>query len=108
VKNAFESTYACLGITCEDVGGLIVAGSEYEAGAEPCAAASGAATASEEEDTPVGLIVGLIVLVVATLLACGVAAFCWTQKMKYQRLVEGVKGGKSMDAPPSTVGAIIA
>jgi hypothetical protein len=36
VKDAFESTYACLGITCADVGGLIVTGTEYYPGAGPC------------------------------------------------------------------------
>merc|ERR1719236_184885 len=29
VKDAFESTYDCLGITCNDVGGLILSGMEY-------------------------------------------------------------------------------
>jgi uncharacterized protein (DUF305 family)/plastocyanin len=36
VKDAFESTYECLGITCQDVGGLIVSGRVYHEGAEPC------------------------------------------------------------------------
>merc|ERR1719217_504655 len=35
VKSAFEKTYACLGITCADVGGIIVSGTEYYEGAEP-------------------------------------------------------------------------
>jgi len=35
VKKAFESTYKCLGITCEDVGGLWNANSYFD-GAEPC------------------------------------------------------------------------
>merc|ERR1719191_2308533 len=36
VKDAFESTYTCLGITCGDIGGLIMSGMEYYAGAETC------------------------------------------------------------------------
>merc|ERR1711977_506103 len=36
VKDAFESTYDCLGITCNDVGGLILSGMEYYEGAETC------------------------------------------------------------------------
>merc|ERR1719395_477423 len=32
VKEAFESTYACLGITCEDVGGLSISDTEYYEG----------------------------------------------------------------------------
>jgi len=35
VKNAFESTYDCLGITCEHVGGYMKDG-QYYAGAESC------------------------------------------------------------------------
>jgi len=38
VKQAFESTYTCLGITCAQVGGLIVTGTTYHTGAEPCGA----------------------------------------------------------------------
>ena len=37
VKTAFERNYNCLGITCEDVGGLVnLATGEYWPGAEPC------------------------------------------------------------------------
>jgi len=39
VKEAFEATYECLGITCEDIGGLLVSAVEpgvYKAKAAPC------------------------------------------------------------------------
>jgi uncharacterized protein (DUF305 family)/plastocyanin len=36
VKDAFESTYTCLGVTCGDIGGLILSGMEYYEGAETC------------------------------------------------------------------------
>jgi hypothetical protein len=39
VKEAFEATYACLGITCEDIGGLLVSAVDlgvYKAKAAPC------------------------------------------------------------------------
>jgi hypothetical protein len=36
VKKAFESTYECLGITCAQIGGLLLQGNEYYEGAEPC------------------------------------------------------------------------
>jgi len=35
VKTAFESTYACMGVTCADVGGLLNGDTHY-AGMEPC------------------------------------------------------------------------
>jgi hypothetical protein len=43
VKTAFESQYTCLGITCLDVGGLIVSGTQYHDGAEPCVDVGGSA-----------------------------------------------------------------
>jgi hypothetical protein len=36
VKGAFESTYSCLGITCAQVGGLLMTSSTYYEGAGPC------------------------------------------------------------------------
>merc|ERR1719364_295397 len=36
VKKAFESTYKCMGMTCEDVGGLVETGTKYFADADPC------------------------------------------------------------------------
>merc|ERR1719171_1974085 len=36
IKTAFESTFTCMGIKCADVGGLIVSGTTYYEGAEPC------------------------------------------------------------------------
>merc|ERR1712025_1093768 len=36
VKAAFEKTYACLGINCAQIGGLIVSGTEYYEGFSPC------------------------------------------------------------------------
>merc|ERR1712224_381855 len=36
VKEAFESVYTCLGITCADVGGLISSGTDYHPNAGPC------------------------------------------------------------------------
>jgi len=41
VKSAFESVYSCLGVTCDDIGGLIDTGSTYLEGAAPCTLGSG-------------------------------------------------------------------
>jgi hypothetical protein len=41
VKSAFESVYSCLGLTCDDIGGLIDTGSTYLQGAAPCTLGSG-------------------------------------------------------------------
>merc|ERR1719401_505943 len=36
VKSAFESNYACLGITCADVGGLLQTATDYYSDFAPC------------------------------------------------------------------------
>jgi hypothetical protein len=55
VKSAFESTYQCLGVRCEDVGGLYdTSTGTYYTGAEPCGSTS-------SSSANVGLIVGLSV-----------------------------------------------
>jgi len=53
VKKAFESTYKCLGITCAQIGGLLVGGpGEYYEGAQPCAAAAPAAEPTSTTANP--------------------------------------------------------
>jgi hypothetical protein len=59
VKQAFESTYDCLNVRCEDIGGLWdSASAQYMAGAEPCGSSSSSSSSSNKN---VGLIVGLTV-----------------------------------------------
>jgi hypothetical protein len=50
VKDAFESTYSCLGITCAQVGGLLVTETTYYDGFGPCGVEEASATATT--DTP--------------------------------------------------------
>jgi hypothetical protein len=57
VKDAFESTYECLGVRCQDVGGLWdTETGDYYPGAAPCGSSSSSSSAAN-----VGLIVGLTV-----------------------------------------------
>jgi len=51
VKQAFESTYACLGITCADVGGIILSGTQYYESAEPCGTSVAAAGSASPAGT---------------------------------------------------------
>ena len=85
VKTAFERNYNCLGITCEDVGGLIDSVTDgYLFGAEPCgyvkpssstSSSIGSSTSSSttnkstggDNGPNVGLAVGLTVGIVAFL-----------------------------------------
>lgn len=71
VKSAFESVYSCMGVRCEDVGGLYddSTGAYYD-GASPCGSTS--SSASSANDKNVGLIVGLTV---GGLLVVGLAIF---------------------------------
>ena len=66
VKQAFESNYGCMGISCADVGGLYDgAASKYYDGASPCG------SSSSGKSSKTGLAVGLTIggLVVVALLA---------------------------------------
>merc|ERR1719191_2548658 len=42
VKKALESTYTCLGISCQDIGGLLNTGAQYYESAEPCSTSAAA------------------------------------------------------------------
>jgi hypothetical protein len=89
VKTAFENNYACMNVTCADVGGLwLSAESKYYAGAERCSDASTAVSPtpsppakSTDETVPTwGLIVIIVLggLVVAFLALCVCA--CYKEK----------------------------
>ncbi|KAL3924319.1 MAG: hypothetical protein SGILL_001118 [Bacillariaceae sp.] len=71
VKQAFESTYACLQLRCEDIGGLYdTATGQYMDGAAPC----GNTSSSSEKN--VGLIVGLSV---GGIVLVGLAIVLWNR-----------------------------
>lgn len=60
VKNAFQETYECMGITCEDVGGYYdAAAGTYFEGAEPCSGSG------KSGSSAVGVSIGIIIAVVA-------------------------------------------
>jgi hypothetical protein len=80
VKEAFERNYACLGITCADVGGLVVAANEYFPDADPCVESPPpppppmpsmppASLSEIAADLPTGALVGIIVAAVVAVFA---------------------------------------
>jgi hypothetical protein len=85
VKKAFESTYTCLGITCEDVGGIIREGKEYEEFAEPCVTSELKETAPAPPPAPApapessGLAMEMIIVIVVggLILASACAFVAW-------------------------------
>jgi hypothetical protein len=98
VKAAFENNYACMEITCEEVGGLwFSAENRYYDGAEPCA--SGTPTTfivtQEEEKLPTWAIIVIIVVAVLALCLLVATIYCMMQKNKYQRMAQGGQNGKT-------------
>lgn len=75
VKQAFESTYKCLGITCEDVGGILTStGDAYFESAEPCVTVTTEyVQPASQAETGVSLLV-LICALAASLVICAVFA----------------------------------
>jgi hypothetical protein len=71
VKQAFERNYKCLGISCEDIGGIWTPDG-YAPGAEPCR--NGASGSDGGDDNQVGIIVGSIF---GVSLGLGLLIFAW-------------------------------
>jgi hypothetical protein len=69
LKAEFEENYACLGFTCDDVGGLLQTDGSYYSGAEPC-------SDSDDDDSSLSagaiaaIVVCALLFVVAVVLAC--------------------------------------
>jgi len=85
VKTAFERNYACMKITCEEVGGLwFKAEQRYYQDAGPCGVATGGKTEvrTEEKETLPGWAIGVIVAiaVVLALFIVGCGLLIWKEK----------------------------
>eukprot|EP00747_Dinoflagellata_sp_TGD_P194082 gnl/TRDRNA2_/TRDRNA2_61098_c0_seq1.p1 gnl/TRDRNA2_/TRDRNA2_61098_c0~~gnl/TRDRNA2_/TRDRNA2_61098_c0_seq1.p1 ORF type:complete len:262 (-),score=41.40 gnl/TRDRNA2_/TRDRNA2_61098_c0_seq1:131-895(-) len=102
VKEAFESTYACMGITCADVGGLVLEGSTYYDGAAPCGpGVPTAAVPLAPEPTPVAApaadakvpawatTIVIVIVSVLVVIVGAVGVYCWTKSRRYKHLTSG-------------------
>jgi hypothetical protein len=92
IKQAFESTYACLGITCEDIGGLLnskLVMGEYKDKAAPCVTPPQTSTETKDE-IPGWTIAVIIVIGVALICACATTALFFSQANKYKKMAVGV------------------
>jgi hypothetical protein len=88
IKQAFESTYACLGITCEDIGGLLnskLVMGEYKDKAAPCVTPPQTSTETNDE-IPGWTIAVIIVIGVALICACATTALFFSQANKYKKM----------------------
>jgi len=107
IKQAFESTYACLGITCEDIGGLLkskLVMGEYKDLAAPCVTPSPQAMTETKDEIPGWTIAVIIVIAVALIFACATTALFFSQANKYKKMANEPKAsggypvGQSQDA----------
>jgi len=108
VKTAFENNYACMKITCEEVGGLwLSTENKYYQDAGPCivAGASGGKTEvrTEERETLPGWAIGVIVAiaVVLALFIVGCGFLIWKEKSgkpTFSKFPEGQQVGKPESA----------
>jgi len=94
IKTAFESTYACLGITCEDIGGLILSGSQYYDLAAPCVTQSPVTQTITETRIPGWAIAVIIVIGVTLLVACAVAAVFFNKANTYKTMSRAKASGE--------------
>eukprot|EP00415_Alexandrium_ostenfeldii_P000023 UN0023 len=103
VKAAFENNYACMGITCEEVGGLwFGAESRYYSGAEPCSSSSTSGSTvvhSKEEVFPVW---GIFIIVVACACFCSLLIGCVMVYAKEKKTGMPALAASRID--PSTIG----
>jgi hypothetical protein len=101
IKTAFESTYACLGITCEDIGGLILSGSQYYDLAAPCVTQSPATLTITETKIPGWTIAVIIVIGVMLLVACALAAVFFSKANTYKKMTQAkASGGADFSGQP--------
>jgi len=94
IKTAFESTYACLGITCEDIGGLILSGSQYYDLAAPCVTQSPVTQTITETQIPGWVIAVIVVIGVTLLVACAVAAVFFNKANTYKTMSRAKASGE--------------
>merc|ERR1711957_569193 len=80
VKLAFENNYACMGITCAQVGGLMLNDGYYD-GASPCEDTSAPTTSStSDDDDDFFKIAFVVAVVVVALLVVAIAVlYCKMQ-----------------------------
>lgn len=105
VKTAFEKNYACMKITCEEVGGLwLSSDNKYYQDAGPCGIATGGnggktEVRTEEKETLPGWAIGVIVAiaVVLALFCVGCCFLIWKEKSgkpAFAKFPEGQQVGK--------------
>lgn len=106
LKAKLEATYACLGITCEDVGGLLDLDThQWHAGAEPCGLRLQASLDSDKGSLPTWAIVLFVALALVCSGCIGLACYCvgFRRGKRYERF-DSVE--RAMDRAKESVDAV--
>merc|ERR1719464_607896 len=108
VKRAFENNYACMNITCEEVGGLwFLAANKYYDGAKPCPSSVPAVVVtrdvvSEEEVVPAWAIAVIAILgVLVIMVAVGLVILLMRKPARNVGMGGGVVVGRPADDRPA-------
>jgi hypothetical protein len=102
IKQTFESTFTCMGITCVDVGGVIQSGSAYYPLAAPCSdTALNIVFLNQTEETtkvPAWTIAVLVVVVIILFGMCAAAFMFRRSASRYQELADKLAKTKDPNA----------
>lgn len=112
VKTAFEKNYACMKITCEEVGGLWSPENKYYQDAGPCGVVAAAPPGKttkvevEEKEKLPGWAIGVIVAIAVLLACCGVGCCLVILKERQTRTpafasMQGDEVGKPANTAPA-------
>eukprot|EP00747_Dinoflagellata_sp_TGD_P169414 gnl/TRDRNA2_/TRDRNA2_198358_c0_seq1.p1 gnl/TRDRNA2_/TRDRNA2_198358_c0~~gnl/TRDRNA2_/TRDRNA2_198358_c0_seq1.p1 ORF type:complete len:551 (-),score=72.89 gnl/TRDRNA2_/TRDRNA2_198358_c0_seq1:30-1682(-) len=91
VKQALERAYTCMGITCDDVGGLLDDENSYYKGAEPCITPSpevAAPEAADDDESQAPWLVATVILAVFLCCTSALAGYLYVKLFKYKKLKE--------------------
>lgn len=96
LKAEFEENYDCLGITCEDVGGLLMTdgSNSYYTGAEPCSDGSTESDSSLSGGAIAAIVVCALIFVAAVVVACYYKRRSDSNQESYKNMQEELKSLK--------------
>merc|ERR1712028_77267 len=103
VKLAFENNYACMGITCAQIGGLMLNDGYYD-GASPCEDATSSTSTDCDDDDDFFKIAFVVAVVVVVLLVVAIAVlYC---KMQSQSTEPTTQSLPTATAEPQAAGVV--
>lgn len=92
LKAELEENYACLGFTCDDIGGLLQTDGSYYSGAEPCD--SGDSSSGLSAGAIAGIVICVLLFVAAVVTACYYKRRADSKHEAYKGMQEEMKAMK--------------